>query len=66
MIADIAYFWFWAVFYALKSVWDDLPGPLPVKVLLIIACTLVPGPWDEIVLLAMIAVIRRIRKQHSQ
>jgi hypothetical protein len=37
--------WFLARFYAAR-LWRDLPGPWPVKVVLIVACVAIPGPFD--------------------
>jgi hypothetical protein len=46
----------------LRQMWDDLPGPWPVKVLLLVATQAIPGPQDEIALLAVIRLCRMVRK----
>ena len=38
-----------ARFYA-RGLWEAVPGPWPVKILLIAVCQLVPGAFDEIAL----------------
>jgi len=45
----------WPVFLArhyTRETWDGLPGPWPVKVALCAVCLAIPGPQDEILLLA--------------
>lgn len=52
----------WPVYCArdlLVSLWNGLPGPWPVKVLLILACQLIPGGFDEWALIMVTAAWRR-------
>ena len=54
----------WPVFlarYYVRRTWDDLPGPWPVKALLIVACAAIPGPADEIALVAITRACRAWR-----
>ena len=54
----------WPVFlarYYIRRTWDDLPGPWPVKALLIVACAAIPGPADEIALVAITRACRAWR-----
>jgi hypothetical protein len=51
-------------FYA-RELWRSLPGPWYVKIALIIACQLIPGPGDEIALIALAAWARR-RKSRKE
>lgn len=45
--------------YYARETWRALPGPWYVKVLLIVICSLIPGPADEIALIAVTAYARR-------
>jgi hypothetical protein len=57
----------WPVYAArwyLRRMWDDLPGPAWCKALLIVACLAIPGPVDEIALIAITAGCRRWRAAH--
>lgn len=51
--------------YYVRRLWDDLPGPAWVKVLLIIACLACPGPLDEIALVALPRACREWRKRRK-
>jgi hypothetical protein len=55
--------WWIGLKLAARELWDSLPGPWYVKVILIIACQLIPGQLDEI---ALIAVVRAWRKYKSR
>ena len=51
----------WPVFVAwfyLRETWRGLPGPWPVKLAIIGACLAIPGPQDEILLLAVTQFFR--------
>jgi hypothetical protein len=60
-MADLAGFWLYAVRTEIRSMWDSLPGPWPVKLALVVACQAIPGPLDEIALVAVVAAWRRYR-----
>ena len=47
-----------ARFYA-RGLWEAVPGPWPVKILLIAVCQLIPGAFDEIALVLITAAWRR-------
>lgn len=52
----------WPVFLArtyLKETWDGMPGPWPVKLLLVAVCLAIPGPQDEILLILVTQALRR-------
>lgn len=51
--------WAYVVRYEAREMWRALPGPWPVKVLLIIACQAIPGPFDEVAVIAIAAARRR-------
>lgn len=51
-------------FYA-RQAWRDLPGPAPVKVLLILVCLAIPGQLDEIALIALTRACRRWRASRA-
>lgn len=60
--ADMAAFWAYALWtFGIRATWDSLPGPWWVRVLLVTACLLIPGPQDELLLIAITAACRRIR-----
>ena len=51
---------FWVV-----DTWRALPGPVWVKVTLLVVCLAIPGPQDELLLIAVTAALRarKARKQ---
>lgn len=49
----------------IRDTWDGLPGPVWLRVLLIVACLAIPGPQDELLLLAVVAACRAIRKRRN-
>lgn len=51
--------WAYVIRYEAREMWRALPGPWPVKVLLVVACQAIPGPLDEIALLAAVAAFRK-------
>lgn len=53
---------FCARFYA-RETWRGLPGPWPVKLALMGVCLAVPGPADEI---ALLAVTQAFRARHAR
>lgn len=57
----LASWWAYVLRYEARQMWRALPGPWPVKVLLVIACQAIPGPLDEIALLTVVAAIRKRR-----
>jgi hypothetical protein len=58
--------WWWLVLrYALRDLWDGLPGPWWCKVALVAVCTAIPGGLDEVVLLALTAAWRRWRARRQ-
>jgi hypothetical protein len=44
---------FWVV-----DTWRALPGPVWVRVALLVACLAIPGPQDELLLIAVTAALR--------
>ncbi len=57
----------WPVFlirYQVRETYRALPGPRWVKVSILVACLLFPGPWDELILLAVVSALgaRRARR----
>jgi hypothetical protein len=66
-MTDLAWFWAYAFWYfGIKLTWDSMPGPVWVKVLLVTACVAMLGPQDEIVLMAILALCRRIRARKER
>jgi hypothetical protein len=66
MIARVWHWWpvYLARFYV-RELWRDLPGPWPVKVALVAICLAIPGPQDELLLIALTRVCRAWRKRHA-
>lgn len=48
----------------IRATWDMLPGPTWVKAALIVVCLLIPGPGDEIALIAIAGALA-VRKARS-
>lgn len=55
-----------AVGRKLAALWRALPGPTWVKVLLLVVCLAIPGPGDEIALLAIAAVLAARKARRSR
>ncbi len=53
----------YAVWFTVLEMWRDLPGPWWVKLLLVAVTVAIPGPQDELLLLAVIKVCRVWRKR---
>lgn len=49
----------------MRQTWDDMPGPAPVKLALVIICLAIPGPQDEILLIAFTRACRAWRKRRE-
>lgn len=58
-MADVAAWWWLVTRITARQFWDALPGPWPVKVTLLVVCVAIPGGFDELVLLAVVAWWRR-------
>jgi hypothetical protein len=56
---------FLAIYY-LRQTWDDLPGPWPVKVALCAICLAIPGPQDELTLIALTRLCRAWRARQER
>lgn len=55
----------YAVWFAMKKLFMSLPGPVWVKAILIVLCIAIPGPLDEIVLVALPVVCRKLRARRA-
>ena len=60
-MTGVVSWWAYVIRYEAREMWRGLPGPWPVKVLLVVACQAIPGPLDEIALLAVVAAVRKRR-----
>ena len=60
-MTGVVSWWAYVIRYEAREMWRALPGPWPVKVLLVVACQAIPGPLDEIALLAVVAAVRKRR-----
>lgn len=51
--------WYWlAVRWEARDMWRALPGPWWVKVIILVITQAIPGPQDEILLFAVLAILR--------
>jgi hypothetical protein len=60
-LACVARWWRHVAAVTARDLWDGLPGPWPVKVLLVVVTQAIPGPQDELLLLAVVALWRKYR-----
>lgn len=60
-VRDLVRWYALAVRMLVKDLWDGLPGPWWVKVLLIAVTQAIPGPQDEIVLVLIVAAVRKYK-----
>ena len=61
-MTGVASWWAYVIRYEAREVWRALPGPWPVKILLIAllaAGQLIPGELDELLLLLAIGWVKR-------
>lgn len=59
----------WPVYlvrYYLLQLWRDMPGPWPVKLALVAICLAIPGPQDELLLIALTRVCRAWRAKRER
>jgi hypothetical protein len=64
-VSAVAAWWVFVLRYEARELWRALPGPWWVKVALIVVTQAIPGPQDEILLLAVVAYCRK-RKARRQ
>ena len=65
-MTDVIGWWVYVARTQARELWDALPGPWPVKVLLIVACQAIPGPLDEIAVVAIAAARRHRSRERGQ
>jgi hypothetical protein len=65
-LADVAGWWAYVIRYEAREMWRALPGPWWVKTLLLAACLAIPGPADEVALIAITAAFRRRRAARTR
>lgn len=58
-MSGVAGWWAYVVRYEARELWRALPGPWWVKVALIVVCTAIPGPGDELLILIGMAAFRK-------
>lgn len=59
----------WPVYlarYYVRQTWRDMPGPTPAKVALVVICLAIPGPQDELALIALTRVCRAWRARQER
>jgi hypothetical protein len=57
--------WVFLAGYYAKQLWHDLPGPWWVKIILVIICIAIPGPADEMILVALPGLCRKVRARRA-
>jgi hypothetical protein len=65
-IRELIEWYAYCLWYYTKQTYNDLPGPHVVKILLVAICIAIPGPQDEILLLALTRACRAWRKRREQ
>ena len=63
--ADLAGWWLYVARVTAAELWRSRPGPWPVKALLVVACVAIPGPFDEVALVAITAAWRKRKSRTS-
>ena len=58
-VTTVAGWWVFVVRYEARQMWRALPGPWWVKVMLVVVTQAIPGPQDELILLAIVAAFRK-------
>lgn len=61
----LAGWWAFVLKYEARELWRALPGPWWVKVLLLVVTQAIPGPQDEILLLVIVAALRKYRARRA-
>lgn len=64
ILADELRFLAYVLWFYARQTFMALPGPIWVKCLLVVICLAIPGPQDELVLIALTAAARRYRVRH--
>jgi hypothetical protein len=64
-MTDIIRWYGYVVWFYAKQTFNDLPGPRWCKILLIVICVAIPGPWDELALIALVKLCRTIRARRT-
>lgn len=64
-LADVIAWWYAAAVIAAKKLWDELPGPWWVKLLLIAATQVIPGQVDDFLLFGAIKLARWFWRRHG-
>jgi hypothetical protein len=54
-----------ALWRSARALYDDLPGPHWVKITIVVTCLILPGPQDEVLLIALVAVCRYIKRRKT-
>ena len=55
----VASWWAYVLKYEVRELWQALPGPWWCKALLIVVCLAIPGPADEVILIAAAGWLRK-------
>jgi hypothetical protein len=61
--------WRWPAYVVadfIRDTYRSLPGPWWCKAMLVAICLAIPGPQDELLLLAIVAISRRIRARKQR
>ena len=60
-MTSVVSWWAYVLRYEAREMWRALPGPWPVKVLLLAVCAAIPGPADEVILILAVGALRKRR-----
>ena len=64
-LARAASWWAYVARFYARKLWDSLPGPWYVKMILVAICIAIPGPADELILVALPVAWRKIRSRRA-
>lgn len=60
-MTGVASWWAYVARYEARELWRALPGPWWCKTLLLAVTVAIPGPQDELILLAVVSAVRKRR-----
>lgn len=65
-LGSLAQWWAFLARHYARGLWDSLPGPWPVRLVLIAVCLAIPGPQDEILLAVIVAACRARKARRTR
>ena len=64
-MSDVGAWWVFVVRHEVRELWRALPGPWWCKVALLVVTQVIPGPADDVALLAVLGYLRK-RRAHRE